>query len=86
MKKYALFMIKRAGKWGGPYAKSMHLSHKNRKFAVNAGQSYGEWAEPNDVCASFKWYEFSEPQPEEPTAYTYFTLKHILEIADILGR
>ncbi|MGN1099954.1 MAG: family 78 glycoside hydrolase catalytic domain [Christensenellales bacterium] len=85
MIKYALFMTRRAGKWGGPYAKPMHLSHKNRKFAVNAGQSYGEWAEPNDVCA-FKWYDFAAPHPEESTAYTYFTLKHVLEIADILGK
>lgn len=85
MLKYADFMISRAGKWGGPYAKPMHLSHKNRKYAVNCGQSYGEWAEPNDVCA-FQWYDFAAPHPEESTAYTYFTLKHVLEIADILGK
>lgn len=85
MLKYANFMIKRAGKWGGPYAKPMHLSHKNRKYAVNCGQSYGEWAEPNDVCA-FKWYDFAAPHPEESTAYTYFTLKRVLEIAEILGK
>ena len=85
MLKYALFMIKRAGKWGGPYAKPMHLSHRNRKYAVNCGQSYGEWAEPNDVMA-FKWYDFASPHPEESTAYTYFTLKYVLEIAEILGK
>ena len=83
--KYANFMIKRAGKWGGVYAKPMHLSHKNRKYAVNCGQSYGEWAEPNDVCA-FKWYDFAAPHPEESTAYTYFTLKRVLEVAAILGK
>lgn len=85
MLKYARFMIRRAGKWGGPYAKPMHLSRKNRKYAVNAGQSYGEWAEPNDVMA-FQWYDFAAPHPEESTAYTYFTLKHVLEIAAILGK
>lgn len=63
----------------------MHLSRKNRKYAVNRGQSYGEWAEPNDVMA-FQWYDFAAPHPEESTAYAYFTLKHILEIADILGK
>lgn len=83
--KYAFFMIKRAGKWGGIYSKPMHLSHKNRKYAVNCGQSYGEWAEPNDVCA-FKWYDFASPHPEESTAYTYFTLKRVLEVADILKK
>lgn len=85
MLKYANFMIKRAGKWGGIYAHPMHLSHKNRKYAVNAGQSYGEWAEPNDVC-SFKWTDFAAPHPEESTAYTYFTLNHVLKIAEILGK
>ncbi len=83
--KYAYFMIRRAGRWGGVYAKPMHLSRKNRKYAVNCGQSYGEWAEPNDVCA-FKWYDFAAPHPEESTAYTYFTLKRVLEVAGILGK
>ncbi len=82
---YADFMISRAGKWGGVYAKPMHLSRKNRKYAVNCGQSYGEWAEPHDVMA-FQWYDFAAPHPEESTAYTYFTLKRVLEIADILGK
>ncbi len=85
MIKYATFMIRRAGKWGGPYAKPLFMSRKNGKYTVNAGQSYGEWAEPNDVMA-FKWYDFASPHPEESTAYTYFTLKHVLMIADILGR
>ena len=83
--KYAKFMIKRAGKWGGVYAKPVHISHKNRKYFVNCGQSYGEWAEPEDVCA-FKWYDFASPHPEESTAYTYFTLQKVLEIASILNK
>lgn len=83
--KYAEFMIKRAGKWGGIYAKHVKISHKNKKYFVNAGQSYGEWAEPNDVCA-FKWTDFAQPHPEESTAYTYFTLKRVLEIYDILNK
>lgn len=82
---YANFMISRAGKWGGPYAKPMHISRKNRKYAVNCGQSYGEWAEPADVCA-FKWYDFAAPHPEESTAYTYYTLQKVLEAANILGK
>ena len=85
MLKYANFMIKRAGKWGGIYAKHVPMSHKNRKYFVNAGQSYGEWAEPSDVCA-FKWYDFAAPHPEESTAYTYFTLRRVLEISKILGK
>lgn len=85
MVKYAYFMINRAGKWGGPYAKPIHISCKNRKYFVNCGQSYGEWAEPNDVKA-FYWFDFAAPHPEESTAYTYFTLKRVLEIADIIGK
>ena len=85
MLRYARFMIRRAGKWGGVYAKPMHLSRKNRKYAVNCGQSYGEWAEPNDVCA-FRWQDFAAPHPEESTAYTFFTLKRVLEVAEILGK
>lgn len=83
--KYAYFMIGRAGKWGGIYAKHVPISHKNRKYFVNCGQSYGEWAEPEDVMA-FQWYDFAAPHPEESTAYTYFTLKRVLEIANILGK
>ena len=82
--KYALFMIKRAGKWGGVYAKHVKMSRENKKYFVNAGQSYGEWAEPNDVCA-FVWYDFASSHPEESTAYTYFTLKRVLQIASILN-
>lgn len=85
MLRYADFMIRRAGKWGGIYAKPLRLSSKNRRYAVNCGQSYGEWAEPNDVCA-FHWYDFAAPHPEESTAYTYFTLKRVLEVAEILGK
>ena len=47
MKKYARFMIRRCGK-RGLFAKSLHLSGEAKKYAVNTGQSYGEWAEPAD--------------------------------------
>ena len=85
MLRYADFMISRAGKWGGIYATPVRLSRKNRKYFVNCGQSYGEWAEPEDVCA-FQWYDFAAPHPEESTAYTFFTLHRVLEVADILGK
>ena len=85
MLRYAEFMIRRAGRWGGIFAKPMHLSRKNRKYAVNCGKSYGEWAEPNDVMA-FHGIDFYIPHPEESTAYTYFTLKRVLEAAEILGK
>ena len=85
MLRYARFMISRCGKWGGIYAKPLGISRQNRKYAVNAGQSYGEWAEPNDVRA-FVWTDFAEPHPEESTAYTARVLGVMAEICELLGK
>lgn len=85
MLRYARFMISRCGKWGGPYAKPLGISRQNRKYAVNAGQSYGEWAEPKDVRA-FVWTDFAEPHPEESTAYTAWVLGVMAEICELLGK
>ena len=82
---YADFMRRRAGKWGGVYSKPIFLSLKNQRYLVNCGRAYGEWAEPADV-KSIMWYDFMTTKPEESTAYTYWTLKRVLEIADILHR
>ena len=49
MKKYAGFMISRCGKWGGPYAKPLGVKGEAKKYLVNRGQSYGEWAEPTEL-------------------------------------
>ncbi len=85
MLRYAKYMISRCGKPGGIYAKPLGISHANRKYAVNAGQSYGEWAEPNDVRA-FAWTDFAEPHPEESTAYTTWVLGIMADICELLGR
>ena len=85
MLRYAKFMISRCGKWGGIYSKPVGISRANRKYAVNAGQSYGEWAEPADVKA-FVWTDFAEPHPEESTAYTAWVLGIMAEICEILGK
>ncbi len=82
---YADFMCRRAGKWGGVYSKPVFISLKNQRYLVNCGRAYGEWAEPSDV-KPIKWYDFMTPKPEEATAYTYFTLTRVLEIADILKK
>ena len=82
---YADFMIRRAGRWGGVYAKPIFLSLKNAGYLVNCGRSYGEWAEPADV-KPIMWYDFMTPKPEESTAYTYFTLQRVLEVAAILKK
>lgn len=85
MKKYAEFMISRCGKWGGPYAKPLGVKGPEKKYLVNRGQSYGEWAEPADVYA-MHWYDFAEPHPEVSTAYTAYVMGVMEEIAGAIGK
>lgn len=84
MARYARFMEKRCGKSSKIFGEKIKLSEENAKYLVNAGQSYGEWAEPEDVCA-FKWQDFVAPHPEVSTAYTAYVLGLMAEIADELG-
>lgn len=79
MKQYAKFMIKRCGR-KTLLSKPLHLKHEDRKFAVNYGQSYGEWAEPSDVCP-MSWTDFILPHPEVSTAYTSYIMELMCEIA-----
>ena len=88
MVRYAKFMIKRCGPAKGLYAiyaKPLGLSKENRKYGVNTGQSYGEWAEPNDVKA-FVWTDFAMPHPEESMAYTSYILGLMVKISGLLAR
>lgn len=85
MKRYALFMIARCGKWGGPYARPLHMKGPDKKYLVNRGQSYGEWAEPTDVHV-MKWTDFAQPHPEVSTAYTAWVMGAMEEIASAIGR
>ena len=85
MARYARFMEKRCGKSSKIFGEKIKLSEENAKYLVNAGQSYGEWAEPEDVCA-FKWQDFVAPHPEVSTAYTAYVLGLMAEIADELGQ
>lgn len=83
MARYARFMIGRCGKFT-PLRRRLPLRGKARKYAVNYGQSYGEWAEPADVFPN-DWKNMVLPHPEESTAYTSFVMRHMAEIADYLG-
>ena len=83
MKKYARFMMKRCGKLS-LLAKPLGLHGADKKYAVNAGQSYGEWAEPAEVHAN-KWTDMVVPHPEVSTAYTAYVMSLMSEIADQLG-
>ena len=84
MAKYARFMEKRCGKTVPIFGENIKLSAEGKKYLVNAGQSYGEWAEPADVCA-FRWQDFAAPHPEVSTAYTAYVLRLMSEIAEHLG-
>ena len=83
MKGYARFMMKRCGKLGF-MAKPLGIKGEAAKFAVNAGQSYGEWAEPKDVYPN-DWKDMVAPHPEVSTAYTSYVLGCMAEIAEELS-
>ena len=88
MTRYAKFMIDRCGRSKGIYAiyaKPLHLSKENKKYQINTGQSYGEWAEPNDVKA-FVWTDFCMPHPEESMAYTIWMMRLMIEISELVGK
>ncbi len=84
MARYARFMMKRCGK-NALLSKSLKLKGEARKYAANAGQSYGEWAEPADVFPN-RWTDMVLPHPEVSTAYTAFVMAHMAEIARELGK
>ncbi len=83
MKRYADFMISRCGK-KGLMAPKLKLTGEAKKYVVNAGQSYGEWAEPADVHPN-KWTDMVAPHPEVSTAYTSYVMGLMKEIAAELG-
>ncbi len=84
MKRYAKFMISRCGK-RHILAKNLGLTGEAKKYAVNAGQSYGEWAEPEEVH-KMHWTDFATPHPEVSTAYTSYVMSLMKEIARELGK
>ena len=69
MKRYAAFMIRRVSPDG----------------VVRRGQSYGEWAEPEDVKPN-DWKDIVLPHPEVSTAYTAYVLRCMAEIAEELRK
>lgn len=85
MARYARFMEKRCGKDMPLFSKRYDLSKEAKKYFVNIGQSYGEWAEPADVDGGFHWQDFVAPHPEVSTAYTCHVLGLMAKIAKRLG-
>lgn len=87
MRAYAEFMIRRCGPHMdiyAVYAKPTHVKGEARKYLVNSGQSYGEWAEPADVHPNH-WTDNVAPHPEVSTAYTSHVLGIMAQIARELG-
>ena len=85
MARYARFMEKRCGKNVPLFSKHYDLPKETKKYFVNRGQSYGEWAEPVDVDGGFHWQDFVAPHPEVSTAYTCCVLGLMAKIAKKLG-
>ncbi len=83
MKKYAAFLRRRVGK-RTLLSKPLGLHGKDRRYAVNYGQSYGEWAEPADVFPN-DWTDMVLPHPEVSTAYTAYCFALFAEMAEQMG-
>ena len=84
MSDYAEYLIGRIGKWY-PTASRTGVKGKDKKYLVNFGQAYGEWAEPDDVH-HMTWKDCAVPHPEVTTAYTSYVLKLMSEIAEHFGK
>ena len=83
MRRYARFMQNRCGKWY-PTAKRTGLRGEDKKYLSNAGQAYGEWAEPESVH-HMTWKDCAVPHPEVATAYTAHVMDCMAEIETALG-
>lgn len=84
MCRYAEFMISRVGK-NALLSKRHKVKGENRKYVVNKGQAYGEWAEPADVYPNH-WSNVVLPETEVATAYTSYVLGLMSEISSALNR
>ena len=83
MKKYADYTISKIGRWY-PTSLPTGAVGKGKKYVINYGQAYGEWAEPSDVKA-MHWTDFITPKPEVSTAYASYVLRLMAEICEHLG-
>ena len=83
MKKFADFMLTRVGK-NAKMAEKNPVQGEERKYIVNMGQAYGEWAEPRDVFPN-NWKNQTMPEMEVSTAYTSYDMACMAEIAAALG-
>lgn len=83
MKKYADYTISKINKWY-PTSLPTGAVGKGKRYVVNYGQAYGEWAEPSDVKA-MHWTDFVTTKPEVSTAYASYVLSLMAQICEHLG-
>ena len=83
MKKYADYTISKIHKWY-PTSLPTGAVGKGKRYVVNYGQAYGEWAEPSDV-KPMHWTDFVTTKPEVSTAYASYVLSLMAEICEHLG-
>ena len=83
MKKYADYTISKIHRWY-PTALPTGAVGKGKRYVLNYGQAYGEWAEPADVKA-MHWTDFATPKPEVATAYASYVLGLMAQICEHLG-
>ncbi len=83
MKQYAAFLRRRVGR-KTLLSKPLGLHGRQRRYAVNCGQSYGEWAEPAEVYPN-DWKDMVLPHPEVSTAYTAYCFRLFGEMAAEMG-
>ena len=67
-----------------PYREAHGLRGEDRKYLLNYGQAYGEWAEPDDVHP-MTWTDCAVPHPKVATAYTAYVMTLMAEIEDAQG-
>jgi alpha-L-rhamnosidase len=80
MRKYALFMIKNSGH------KKIKAATSNpyNKYTYEKGIHIGEWLEPEEFRD--KKFGGSVLYTEECTAFLHYTMRHMAEIASLLGK
>ena len=83
MEKYIKFQENRCGKFY-PTAKKSYLNKEERKYLNNAGQAYGEWAEPIEVH-KMSWIDCAIPHMETATAYTIYIHDLMAEMEEAIG-
>ncbi len=84
VKRFVEFNVKRAKE-----KNIFFLFHKNsphRKFIIEKGFHYGEWLEPGTVMYKDYIRDLFYPDTEVTTAWFYYTVKQLSEMAEILEK